>query len=310
MKNHKRQSSLPRKASSTSNTLTEPPDLCAGTVQPRKDDSPPDIFTRLEQRGIDYKQIKRIVQFDRPEHTLRFAQWFKGRTIEQVLNQFEKWRNFLEKDFILSLSSEVKAQLEQFVFGAEWMVWQALTEANPKAGPWDLCYRFLPTGKDENGRHVFIYPSIQLEAVHRETKETRTAQIPGGKPFRPSELSAAFRKAFNDLGLWAYVWTGDPSRDLLSNRSRHAWPVFTKFIIPRLYEFMLPYYKKRPHHSERLDGSNLQRKRQALYPKELLQDMLEVLKMEHSWAFEKATLHGLKGVIQRYHVRKTAQTGR
>lgn len=288
--------------------MTKPPETDSKTIPPQEDSSPPDIFERLEQRGIDYEQVKRIVQFERPEHTLRFAQWFRGKTIEQVLKHFEKWRAFLEKDFVLLLSLEVKARLEEFVFGTEWVVWQALIEANPHVGPWGLRFRFLPTGQDESGRYMFIHPALQIEAVHRQTKEARKAQIPGGKSLSPAELSTAFRKAVNDLGLWDEMWKGDPSGDLISNRSPHAWPVFTKFIIPPLYEFMLPYYHLRPHYSEKLDSGKPGPGRPAHYSKELLQDMLEILKMEHDWAFEKATVRRLKGIIQRHLARKTTQT--
>ena len=286
--------------------MSNPLDSDSATSQPRKDDPPPDIFIRLEQRGIDYEQVKRIVQFDMPQNTLRFAQWFKGRTIEEVLKYFDKWRAFLEKDSILSHSSEVKSQVEQFVFGMEWMVLQALIEANPQVGQWQLQIRIRPNDRDEKGHP--IQPDQEIIVVNRETKEKKSAKIPGGKFSDLASLTAARKQAFEKLGLWDQMWKGDPSRDLITNRSPHAWPVFTKFIIPRLYEIMLPHYDVPPHHSEKLDSGKSGPGRQAHYSKELLQDMLEILKMEHDWAFKKATVRQLKAVIQRHHARKTTQT--
>ena len=269
--------------------------------QARKDQSATDIFTRLEGHGINYEDIVRIVRFTVPQATLFFAQWFKGRTMGAVLKHFEKWRAFLKKDFILSLSSEVKVQVEQFVFGTELQVWQAIIEANPQVGPWDLQIRWLPTGQDENGHPVFIHPDREIVAIHCETKETRSARLPGGAS-RPLALQAQDHKqAFQDLGLWDQLWKGDPSRILISNRSsKQGWPVFTRFIIPPLYEFMWPHYKSPGHYSAKRDGTAAQAKGPALLPKALLQDMLEILKMEHDWAFDKATLPQLKAILQRY----------
>jgi len=270
----------------------------------RKDQSPPDIFERLKNLEIDFETIHRIVQSERPHATLFFAQWFKGRTIGEVLKHFDKWRTFLKKDFILSLSSDVKAPVEQFVFGMELFVWCALIEANPQVEQWDLQVRFLPTGEDETGQAVYIYPDREIVAVHRKTKETRRARLPAC-PSRPLAVQAEdYKRAFQELGIWDLLWKGDPSRVWTSKRSRQGWPVFTRLIIPRLYEFMAPHYKSPSHYSAKLDGASVKTERPARFPKALLQDMLEILKMAHDYAFHDATLPQLKAVLQRYHAKK------
>lgn len=272
----------------------------------RYDSSPPNILARLEKRGIDYGHIKRIVQFERPHDTLFFAQWFKGRNFSQVLKQIGEWKELLKKDFVFSLSQDLKSKVEQFILQTEVIVWRALIEANPQIGPWELQIRIRPNESDEHGHPV--PPDQQIVAINQETNEKKSVEIPSSKSADLASLTAAWRQAFEQLGLWHQMWKGDPSRDLISNRSRQGWPVVTKFIIPRLYEFMLPHYECPPHHSQKLDSAHLTPQRRALYSKELLHDMLEILKMEHDWAFEKATARQLKAVIQRHLVRKSTQT--
>jgi hypothetical protein len=262
--------------------------------------SPPDIYERLKNRGVDFEIVHRIVQVERPHDTLFFAQWYKGRTISQVLKHLDKWRAFLKKDFILSLSGDLKANLEGFVFGAELLVWRALMEANPQVGPWDLQVLLLPTGRDENGHPVFIQPGREIVAVHCKTKETRRARLPGGRARSLALQAEDHRRAFQELGLWDQLWKGDLSRIWTSKRKRQGWPLFTRLIVPRLYEFMAPHYESPGNYSARLDGTSVETKRPAVFPKDLLLDMLEILKMEHDYAFQNATLVQLKAVLQRY----------
>jgi hypothetical protein len=262
--------------------------------------SPPDIFEKIKNRGIDFEVVHRIVQVERPHDTLFSAQWYRGRSISQVLKHLEKWRAFLEKDFILSLSGDLKAKLEGFVLRTELLVWRALIEANHRVGPRDLQVRWIPTGRDENGHKVFIQPDREIVAVHRETKEMRRARLPGGRARSLALQAEDHRRAFQELGLWDQLWKGDLSRIWTSKRKRQGWPLFTRLIIPRLYEFMAPHYTSPGNYSARLDGTNAKAERPSLFQKELLQDMVEILKMEHEYAFQNATLDQLKAVLQRY----------
>jgi len=283
--------------------MTDPPDCDPETSQPRKDNSTPAIFARLEERGIDYERVKRIVQSERPHDTLFFAQWFQGRKISQVLKQIDEWKKLLKKDFVLSLSQDLKSRVEQFILQTELTVWKALIEANSQVGPWDLQIRIRPNDRDQNGHPV--QPDQEIIAVNRETNETKRDEIPGGKFPDLSSLTASWKRAYEKLGLWEQMWKGDPSRILISNRSRQqGWPVFTKLIIPRLYEFMAPHYKSPGQYSAKLDGTAAEAKRPALYPNALLQDMLEILKLEYGWAFDKTTANQLKADLQRYLAQK------
>ena len=126
----------------------------------------PDTFARLQQRGIDYARIKRIVQFECPQDRLLFAQWFKGRTIKQVLKQAAEWKAFLKKEVILSLSPDLKAQVERFVVGTELLACRALMEGSARVGPLDLRIICLPTRHDEQGR--LSRPHLLGPGLHRQ----------------------------------------------------------------------------------------------------------------------------------------------
>jgi hypothetical protein len=78
--------------------------------------------------------------------------------------------------------------------------------------------------------------------------------------------------------------------------------MYTQVIIPQLYEFLAPRYSSRAHHSEKRDTAAVQRK--ALFPKELLEDMLDILRMEYPHIFGQTTLNQLKATIQRHLARK------
>jgi hypothetical protein len=273
--------------------MTEPSNSDRDTGKPGRNESPADIFARLEKRGIDYTQIKVIVQLAAPQYTLLFAQWFKGRTISKVLKQLDEWKGLLKKDLVLSLNKDLKQHVEQSVLGTELMVWLALIEANPQVGPWDLQIVHLPSSYEENGRPVYAHPAREIRAVHRETKETRNAQIAGGS--FPDLSADGFRRAFEQLKLWDHLWKGDLSRPLISRRAPQGWPVFTRLIVPRLYDFMAPYYEVVGHHWARHGTKS---KRPARYPKDLLNDMLEVLRLEFPHYFHATTLNQLTSTVQ------------
>jgi len=68
---------------------------------------------------------------------------------------------------------------------------------------------------------------------------------------------------------------------------------------------MYPHYRKQGHHSAKRDGLKV---RHALFPKELLEHMLAVLRLDHPETFGLATTAQLKAVIQRHLDRKRQST--
>jgi hypothetical protein len=261
-----------------------------------------DVFKRLANHGVpleDYGTIKKIVAFDLPQWRLFFERQFEGRTISQVLQQIERWKAFLRKDFLLLTNQKV--ELEKWILGAESLVWQALTEANfPQVGLWRLGLISVPTGQDDSGS-VHIFPGRRIVAFNVKTKETRQVLIPAEEFNDPARYGDAYRTAFKTLGIWDLLWKGSASRGLTSARKPQGWPVFTHIVIPQLYEYLIPYYKKPGHYSDRIDSPG--RRRPARFPGELLQDMLELLRMEPPLFGQTTVLH-LKAVIQNYLARK------
>jgi hypothetical protein len=151
------------------------------------------------------------------------------------------------------------------------------------------------------GRLRYIYPSIEVNAVHRESREERKTVIRGEEYHEPARKAATWKNAFEELQLSELLNRGSVHTGVASQRSERAWPAFTQHIIPELYEFMYPHYRKQGHHSAKRDGLKV---RHALFPKELLEHMLAVLRLDHPETFGLATTAQLKAVIQRHLDRK------
>ena len=261
-----------------------------------------DVFDRLKDHGIpDYGSIKGIVSFQIPQSAFFFAVRFERRSLEEALRQIERWKKFLKTDFLLLPNQ--RAEVERWIVQTEMLVCNALVQANlPRVGDWELQYHWMPTGTEEAGTPVFIRPGLVITARHRQTGEVRKASIPSEALYTSRLGANPFQKAFEELGLWETLEKGSLRRYLISSRKPQGWPMYTRFIIPQLYEFLAPHYSKRGHYSEKRDTANNQRK--TLFPKELLADMLDILRMEHPHAFERTTVNQLKASIQRHLARK------
>lgn len=249
------------------------------------------LLARLSKRGIDYTYINKILQYDLPNESLRFAHWFKGRTVSGVLDHIDKWKAILKKDFVLALY-DLKGPVERAIFTTEAVVWSALIEFNQQVGPWDVKIVLLQSGHAEPRGPLYTNTARELRAVHRETKEERRTRIQSTGP--------SLRRAFEAIGLWDQLRKGDLSGTLGSRRSQQGWPIYTRVLIPRLYEFMTPYYKFPGHHWTARHGRRQESKPVAKYPMELLQDMLAILQIEHPSVFNRTTIPQLRAVVRRH----------
>jgi hypothetical protein len=93
---------------------------------------------------------------------------------------------------------------------------------------------------------------------------------------------------------------------VLSARPPQGWTIFTKRIIPCLYEYLLPYYEKRGHYSQKRDRWKAGK---AQFPKELFEDMLGILHIEYGDFFARTSARQLKAVIQRHLQNRHKSTG-
>jgi len=229
-----------------------------------------------------------------------FVRRFGRRTIAAVLKQVNLWKRFLEKQSLLTVDD--KRNVEKLVSGAELLAWHALLEANlPQVGPWTVFWVLLPTRIDAEGRAEYLHPALKLTAIHRDSREKREAIIPAEEYNAPAKWPAAWGRAFEQLGISDLIDKGAVHQGLMSARQPKGWPLFTQFIIPALYEHLLPFYEELGHYSENRDTLAT---RKALFPKELLEHMLDILRLEHPDTFAHGTVGQLKAVIQRYLERK------
>jgi hypothetical protein len=133
-------------------------------------------------------------------------------------------------------------------------------------------------------------------AVHGETNEIRKVLIPSEEANDPSKWASAWRRVFEKLGIWELVYRGSVHRHVLSSRHPQAWPIFTQTIIPRLYEYLIPQYKKPGYYSQ---GRDKYMAGPAQFPKELLEDMLLILRFEYPEFFADANVSQLKAIAHR-----------
>jgi len=263
----------------------------------------PDICTRLKQRGVEYEHVFHIVQFDVPQNPFFFARQFGNRTIKEVLKHIESWKRFLEHEYVLT--EELKAKVTQWVRMTEDSLWTTIRDTNFQIGDWTLCWNSTPPGKVETPDGEHVGSGVRVTATNQTTGEQRKHELPGYRPRAPRPLSEQYQEIYKALGLFDELWLKAPGPFLISGRASQGCPVYAR-IIPRLYELLAPHYQARGHYSEKIDLQGTVN-RPARYPKELLRDMLEILRMHHPHVFEKTTVPQLKAAIQRHLSRKPAQ---
>jgi len=266
-----------------------------------------EVLDRLSAHGIkpaDYIKIKQIVSFNIPHGLLIFAQRFGNRSIMEVLAEVETWRRFLERDTLFS--DDERTKVEHVIQGTEMVLVQAILEVNLlRIGPWILTGTRLPSGQDSQGGPEYLPPGLRLTTVHCETKEQQSVVISGEDLGVRSQPLRALKRAFEELGLWDTVARCAISRRITRAGRPQGWPVFTQTVIPPLYDYLIPYYGKPGHFSDKRDTLSVGR---ALYPKELFEDMLLILRFEHGSTFEDMTTPQLKAQVQHHLDEKQASS--
>lgn len=266
-----------------------------------EDPSTSSIFERLAARGIgpkEYTKIKLIVTLEVPQGALFFERRFPRRKPAQVLRQVETWRNACDGDYLLP--GETKSEIESRLAEAEFLAWNALAEAAflQPVGDWTLSRQMIRTS---NGGGEFPFRlETQVTATHTQTGEQRVAALKHEDVH--VSLPRAWQNAFAELGVLNLVRNLPLGEPLVSARAERGWPIYTKTVIPLLYEFLLPCYPKRGHVWSDKEPALT---RAARLPKELFEDMLDILRVEHPGVFDEAEESQLKAVVSRSLERKT-----
>lgn len=261
-----------------------------------------ELLDRLAARGFDpadYWKIQRIVERPFPQERYWFFRQFGKRTIEQVLSDIDQAKVFLAEDRILS--AEARAECEKSIAIAEMIVWQAIREVNSRVGPWTIHTGLVRIETFDGEEVLYDHTNLKIIAVHDETGEQRIAIIQQSELKIPPEANA-WKRAYQELGIWELVYLGPVYKRVLSQRDPQGWPIFTKDIVPSLYEFLLPYYKVRGHYSQKRDRLKVGN---AQFPKEMFEDMISILQIENPGFFDKTTSDQLAAVIQRYLAKKS-----
>jgi hypothetical protein len=258
------------------------------------------IFERLQGRGIgqdQYTQIKKIVILETPQAAVAFQRQFPKLTPKQVLQKVTQLRRCWKSDDLIS--EETKEKLESELGLAEFVAWYGLVEVafSYPVGPWTLSRRLISTFKAAD--QSLVTTTQRVTAVRGGSGEVRTADIEcGGSKI---SYSTAYQSAFRELGILDLILDLQLEKPLVSGHAERGWPIYTRQVVPSLYEFLLPYYVKPGH----IWSHECSQRRNARFPKELFEDMLDILKVEHPIAFREANVNQLKATVSRHLTRRT-----
>jgi hypothetical protein len=264
--------------------------------------SPPDIYTRLKLRGVEYEHVHRIVQFDVPQIPFFFARQFGNRTLKKVLKHIESWKQFLKTEYLLM--EELKVEVSRWVKKTEALVWDTIRDTNYQIDDWSLYWVSTPPREAADGKHIMS--GWMVTATNQKTSEQRKHELMGCGRGILRAYGQDYPATYRALGLFDQLWLKAPGPFLISGRASQGWPVYAR-MIPRLYDLLAPHYQdERGHCSVKIDLEGTVN-RPARYPKKLIEDMLEILRMHHPGVFEKTTINQLKAAIQRHLSRKPTQ---
>jgi hypothetical protein len=381
--------------------------LKSGNAADLKPASTPDIFTRLERRGLHYPDIKIKVFMEIPDAELFYALNWKGQSFEKMLGEIERKRTILKENF--PDHSHGRSRLDAELATSKIGLLNRILMANPRLGDLVIQCSMIPHPiLDDSDTREHASPSICItvfkktaertispdaEALEQALKELgienerqrallklkekfpdylpghsqssvrrnhadwqmdaalaaskinlldlilanrrvgdlvihccddsdtrehaspsiritvfkKTAErtISPDTVENPVTYAEALEQALKELGIWEILRKDNPARKLLNERPAHGWPIFTQGVIPALYEMMHPHYPARAYFSEKIDGEEFETQRLAVAPKELLQDMLDILKTERPDIYRNYDTAALKAVIQRYVLSKT-----
>ncbi len=287
----------------------------SGEQHPRPPSGEPEIIRRLcarrdqDGRPLEYTFVKMIVM-DAPLDPLTtllvhpaaesdpMAALFRKKTYGRILARID-----VEEQEIRSLSlvdENTKAQILRKLAFLRQQVYQSLVgEPELLKQGRGFMFTFVPTGFDD-GRPLYINPDVRVQVWASATHEGEQPTLLGEEIIRPGEAYASeFSQAVHHL-LQAHC----DLRKLMRLRFRSAWwtkrpsptafPVVTKYLIPRLYDYLRPYYETRSY------TVSLSRRGPGAFPRQLMKDIADVLRLERPDLCQTLTWAGVQAAVSRY----------
>jgi hypothetical protein len=197
------------------------------------------------------------------------------------------------------MSDRIKRDALRFLAFWKRSVYVALL-GEPALAHQGRAFRFalLPTGRDTEGP-LYLWPDeriqvwglpggtgaapVLLEERRVGTRENYTVQwlrAVEALLARHCQLEPLVRRRY--LAAWR------------SFRDRPGWPVVTQTLIPRLYDYLRPYYPTRRYTTGRRAPGP------AAYPRRLMEDLAELLRLERPELCDGLTGRHVQAAVQRY----------
>ena len=143
----------------------------------------------------------------------------------------------------------------------------------------EFTVQMIPTGYDDDGP-LYIWPSRLIQVWARPEREGEQPRLLDRRLLLGDVGPAGYNLAVADL-LKTHCSLEELRRlrfcsTWWTRRDPDGWPVVTKYLIPRLYDYLLPYYRKR-----RWAGyTRKPRPEQVEFPRRLMDDIADILRME------------------------------
>jgi hypothetical protein len=238
-----------------------------------------------------------------PQATLFFQRQFPHHSFEQVFGDLDRWRKFLERDRLLS--PEEKQSLQRILVGKELMACNALLEnLSSQHGQWLLQASLVPSGHDENGSPLYTPPGLKVRAQRQETEEAFAILLHPSQLSSPAECASSWRELFVILRLRGVKVEASEYERLVSARDPQGWPIFTRYIVPQLYDCLIQSFPSKGHYYDPPNGVVARTPQaNAMFPQELLETMVEILRFGLPDIFHSTTVAYVRGVIQRHLAR-------
>ncbi len=171
--------------------------LKSGNVADLKPASAPDIFTRLEQKGISYEHIMQAIFLKIPDAELYYASRWKGKSFDKILDENERKRTLLNEQFeeYLPGHSQMDAALATSKVG---LINQILV-ANPNVGDLAIRCTIIPHPiLDDSDTREHAWPSFRITVFKQTAERTISPDtVDSAVPY-----AEALEEALKELGIW------------------------------------------------------------------------------------------------------------